>query len=75
MIHTRNGAGKVYVQDDVYLAYQSLINSFNERLRTLLHELENDTNGNYSGQYYPLAYAQLLPSILTRVQKCELKRL
>ncbi len=44
MIHTRNGAGKVYVQDDVYLAYQSLINSFNERLRTLLHELENDTN-------------------------------
>ena len=31
--------------------------------------------GNYSGQYYPLAHAQLLPSISTRVQKCELKRL
>ena len=33
------------------------------------------SKGNYSGQYYPLAHAQLLPSISTRVQKCELKRL
>ena len=36
----------------------------------------NPNPGNYSGQYSPPpAHAQLLPSILTRVQKCEIKML
>lgn len=52
MIHTRNAAGKVYIQDEVYTAYQALISSFNERLRSLLHELEVDTNAKLLNKFH-----------------------